>query len=259
MADGNKVIYEVRADDGNLEKDLNRAEQTIRKKAQDGGDAVKKSAQEASAEVSKAAGDSVQSLAKPEKAAKDVDKALSGIDAGGLDEVKSAANEAESQLGDVKGAAGDLASSLIELGNDGVSALGSVAGSAGELKNALSGMGGKGLALGIGAGGAALGAAGVSAANDLNKAMNDLQASTGLAKEKMDTYEGVLRDIYTNNYGESFEDVSLALSTIRSQIGPVVDHWDPSALQDFTESAFALRDTFGYEIQESVRAASAMM
>lgn len=118
---------------------------------------------------------------------------------------------------------------------------------------------GKGLALGIGAGGAALGAAGVSAANDLNKAMNDLQASTGLAKEKMDTYEGVLRDIYTNNYGESFEDVSLALSTIRSQIGPVVDHWDPSALQDFTESAFALRDTFGYEIQESVRAASAMM
>lgn len=145
------------------------------------------------------------------------------------------------------------------MGNDGVSALGSVAGSAGELKQALSGMGGKGLALGIGAGGAALGVAGVSAANDLNKAMNNLQASTGLAEEKMNAYEGVLRDIYTNNYGESFEDVSQALSTIRSQIGPVVDHWDPSALQDFTESAFALRDTFGYDIQESVRAASAMM
>lgn len=32
MADGNKVIYEVRADDGNLEKDLNRAEQTIQEK-----------------------------------------------------------------------------------------------------------------------------------------------------------------------------------------------------------------------------------
>lgn len=188
-----------------------------------------------------------------------MDKALSGIDAGGLEEVKSAANEAESQLGDVKGAAGDLASSLIEMGNDGVSALGSVAGSAGELKQALSGMGGKGLALGIGAGGAALGVAGVSAANDLNKAMNNLQASTGLAEEKMNAYEGVLRDIYTNNYGESFEDVSQALSTIRSQIGPVVDSWDPSALQDFTESAFALRDTFGYDIQESVRAASAMM
>ena len=45
----------------------------------------------------------------------------------------------------------------------------------------------------------------------------------------------------------------------RSQIGPVVDSWDPSALQDFTESAFALRDTFGYDISESVRAANTMM
>ena len=47
MADGNKVIYEVRADDSNLEKDLNRAEQNIRKKAQGGVDAVKKSAHKA--------------------------------------------------------------------------------------------------------------------------------------------------------------------------------------------------------------------
>ena len=45
MADGNKVIYEVRADDSNLDKDLDKAEQTIRKKSQNSENIIKKSAQ----------------------------------------------------------------------------------------------------------------------------------------------------------------------------------------------------------------------
>lgn len=255
MADGNKVIYEVRADDSNLEKDLNRAEQNIRKKAQGGVDAVKKSAQEASNEVSKAASESAQRLGKPERAAKDVDKAMSSIDAGGLDDVKSAANDAESSLNDVAGAAGDLASSLIDMGTDGAGAFSGLIANAGGLKDALSGLGGKGIALGIGAGAVAASVAGVSAANDLNKALNSLQAQTGLTESEMADYEDVLRDIYTNNYGESFDDIANAMSTVRQQMGDLSD----ADLQTITESAFALRDTFGYDIQESVRAANAMV
>lgn len=222
MADGNKVIYEVRADDSNLDKDLDKAEQTIRKKSQNSETIIKKSAQEASSEVSKAASESAQSLGKPERAAKDVDKAMSSIDSGGLDDVKSAANEAEGSLNDVAGAAGDLASSLIDMGADGAGAFAGLITNAGGLKDALSGMGGKGIALGIGAGAVAAGIAGVSAANDLNKALNSLQAQTGLTESEMADYEDVLRDIYTNNYGESFDDIANAMSTVQPTDGRLV-------------------------------------
>ena len=176
-------------------------------------------------------------------------------DAGGLDDIKSAANEAEGSLNDVAGAAGDLASSLIDMGTDGAGAFAGLVENAGGLKSALSGMGGKGIALGIGAGAVAAGIAGVSAANDLNKALNSLQAQTGLTESEMAGYEDVLRDIYTNNYGESFDDIANAMSTVRQQMGDLSD----ADLQTITESAFVLRDTFGYDIQESVRAASAMV
>ncbi len=99
----------------------------------------------------------------------------------------------------------------------------------------------------------------VSSAGSLDKAMGQFAASTGTAQKKLDAYEGVLKNIYANNYGESFEEVGGALSQIRTEIGGVVDSWEPAALQEFTESAFALRDTFGYDISESVRAAHTLM
>lgn len=104
-----------------------------------------------------------------------------------------------------------------------------------------------------------LSAKAVSGAVDFDKAMNQFVASTGVANEKLKDYENILKNVYANNYGESFDDISEAMKEIRTQIGPVVDNWDPTALQEFTESAFALRDTFGYDIQESVRAANAMI
>lgn len=104
-----------------------------------------------------------------------------------------------------------------------------------------------------------LSAKAVSGAVDFDKAMNQFVASTGVANEKLKDYENILKNVYANNYGESFDDIAEAMKEIRTQIGPVVDNWDPTALQEFTESAFALRDTFGYDIQESVRAANAMI
>lgn len=113
----------------------------------------------------------------------------------------------------------------------------------------------------VGAAGAVvgIGAMAVSTANDMKGAMNDFAAATGLGAEETARYQGILEDVYSNNYGESFEDIAGAMSNIRQQIGPVVDGWDDAAIQEFTESAFALRDTFGYDIQETVRATSTMM
>lgn len=113
--------------------------------------------------------------------------------------------------------------------------------------------------LAAGGSAAGLGAMAVKSAVDMDKAVNSFAASAGTGAEATEKYKQVLEEVYKNNYGESFEDIADAMSRIRQQIGPVVDTWDSGKIQEFTESAFALRDTFGYDIQESVRAANAMM
>ena len=56
-----------------------------------------------------------------------------------------------------------------------------------------------------------------------------------------------MEDIYANNYGESFSDIGQAMAEVTKQLGDM----DDASLQNATESAFALRDTFGYDIPES--------
>lgn len=97
--------------------------------------------------------------------------------------------------------------------------------------------------------------AAVKSANDIDQAMNQYIASTGKSTEETERYKKVMEDIYTNNYGDSFEDIGEAMASITQNLGDL----DDTSLQTVTESAFALRDTFGYEIPESTRAAKAMM
>lgn len=116
----------------------------------------------------------------------------------------------------------------------------------------------KGVAAGIAGITAALGGAAVAAvhsADSLDQAMNQFASSTGTGKEALSGYENVLKDIYANNYGESFEDIAGAMAAVTQQMG----HLDDAELQNVTEAAFVLRDTFGYEVPESVRASKALM
>ena len=113
--------------------------------------------------------------------------------------------------------------------------------------------------LGVSVAMAAVGGASTNVAVDMDKAMKDFAASTGTAETELGKYQGILENIYKNNYGEDFKDISDGLATILQQIGPAAKHWDDSALQKYTESAYVLRDTFGYEIAESIRATDAMM
>lgn len=121
---------------------------------------------------------------------------------------------------------------------------------------------GKGTAYALGAGFLAAGTAiagvgimAVNSANDMDKAMNQYLASTGKSTEETERYKKVMEDIYANNYGDSFGDIGEAMADITKNLGDL----DDTSLQEVTESAFALRDTFGYEIPESTRAAKAMM
>lgn len=176
----------------------------------------------------------------------------------------SDAEDAIEGLGDTAKETSEKAASAFEnLGGVISSSLGDAVGSlplvdkVGELTKGLSGTQAIAIGAGAAAGGAliSIGGAAVSAATDIDTAMNQLQASTGATAEETEKYRQVMEDVYKNNYGESFGDIGDAISQITNNLGDM----DQASLQNVTESAFALRDTFGYEIPDSTRAAKAMM
>ena len=95
----------------------------------------------------------------------------------------------------------------------------------------------------------------VDAAMNMDKAMNQFRASTGKSAEEMDRYQGILEDIYANNYGKDFEEIANGMAQVSKSMGDMPD----DQLQSITESAFALRDTFEYDVNDSIKAATAMV
>lgn len=94
----------------------------------------------------------------------------------------------------------------------------------------------------------------VSFGDDLQGALNGMQASVGMTTDQMGDMKGVMVDIYNNNFGESFEDIGVAMAEVAKQTGLMDEE-----LQWATESALLMRDSFGFEVADSVRAASMMM
>lgn len=109
--------------------------------------------------------------------------------------------------------------------------------------------------LAVGAAAIGVGVAAVSSANDMDKAMNGFMASTGKASGETERYQGVLENIYANNYGDSFEDIANSMGLVTQQMGDLSDE----ELQKITESAYLLRDTFDMDISESILGANSMM
>lgn len=182
----------------------------------------------------------------------DVSDAGSGIES--LEDVAEKTGEKISEkLSESASVAGNLGGALKEsLGAAAESSI-PLVGNIGKLTEGLSGA--KVAALGAGVAAAGVVVAGVKGANDINTAMNQLTAATGATTEQSEKWRGVLESVYKNNYGEDYGDIADGIEQITKNLGDM----DSEPLQSVTESAFALRDTFGYEIPESTRAAKAMM
>ncbi len=90
--------------------------------------------------------------------------------------------------------------------------------------------------------------------DEYNSAMNDIAASTGLAGDELAGMGDVIKDVYASNFGESMGDVAGGIAEIHKMTGLVEEE-----LAATTKGAYALSDTFGYEVSESARAAKAMM
>lgn len=103
-------------------------------------------------------------------------------------------------------------------------------------------------------GGALTGA--VISANSEEKALNSLQAQTGLTTEELSKYESIIGEIYKDNFGESQEDIANTLSKIKQ----VTDEQDPQKLKDMAENLYTLEETFdNFDISETLRGINGLM
>lgn len=296
MTKEGEVTYEVRADDSKVEADLERAnkkvEKSVKKSADDTVKAEQDKTKKLSAENDKVSKDAEKTADEVSEAWKgagdDAKKAMSGIKADDVTvDVDADTSNAESRIKtvsrdksidvDVNADVSDAEDAIEGLedtaektsegmskafGNIGdviSSSLGDKVGSIpllDQIGPLTSGLSGATLAaVGTGAAIAGVSVIAVGAAMDIDSAMNQLQASTGATAEQTEKYRKVMEDVYNNNYGENFGDIGEAIAQVTKNLGDM----DDVELQNVTESAFALRDTFGYEIPESTRAAKAMM
>jgi len=292
------VTYELRADDSKLESDINEANKKVEKAVEKSADKTVKIEEQKTAKLKEESDKNVKNAEQATEkiadawidAGKDAEKAMDidikekgitvdvkadtsnaenkikgvsrdkSIDVDVNADVSDAEDSIEglgdtaekvgSKMGDAIGnVGGGLKSAFSDAANESIPLVGKV----GELTAGLSGS--AVAAIGVGAAAVGVGALAVGTANDISGAMNDFIAITGKGTEETERYQAVMEDIYANNYGESFSDIGQAMAEVTKQLGDM----DDASLQNATESAFALRDTFGYDIPESTRAAKAIV
>lgn len=302
MAKEGEVTYELRGDDSNLEKDLEKANKKVQKKTKESASDVEKIEEKKTQKI-KAESDKVVKNADKaadkvadawKNAGKDAEKAMDisvkdksiavNVDADtskaeskiksvskdkGIDvDVNADVSDAEDAIEGLEDTAEKTGSKISDLlsgpalqniggamkdgFNDAITGAVPLVGKVGELTAGLSGA--QAAAIGVGAATVGVGALAVNAADDMKGAMNDFLASTGKSREETERYQGVLENIYANNYGESFSDIGQAMAEVTKQLGDM----DDAELQNITESAYALQSE-GYEIKESIRASKAVM
>lgn len=113
------------------------------------------------------------------------------------------------------------------------------------------------LKIGVGIlGGAAVAGAGyaLKLSTEFDKAFNTLITKTGASTEEMDSLNTSMENVYANNFGESIEDVAEAMATVKT-----TTNLTGKELESVTENALLMRDTFGFEVNESIRAVNSLM
>lgn len=99
----------------------------------------------------------------------------------------------------------------------------------------------------------------ISSAKDMTvsfeNANTKLRGQTGLTEKEMSKYKKMMDDIYKGGYGEGIEEVAEALAKVKQQAGDI----DPSKLEEMTENALNLEQTFGYDVSESITTVNHLM
>ncbi|MEJ8306665.1 phage tail tape measure protein [Saccharibacillus sacchari] len=112
--------------------------------------------------------------------------------------------------------------------------------------------------VGLGAAGVAafagLGVAAVSAASKFETSMSKVAGTTGQTAAQMEETREIAKNLYSNNFGADWDDLGSSISTVAQITGQT-----GSELENTTRNALLLRDTFGFEVADSIKGADTMM
>jgi len=94
----------------------------------------------------------------------------------------------------------------------------------------------------------------VKFSDDLQGAMNSLQASTGKTNEEMQGLNDAMVAVYNNNFGDSLEDISSVMGNVTQVIGGTAEE-----IQRVTENAYLMNDVFGIDTESSINTVNSLM
>ena len=86
------------------------------------------------------------------------------------------------------------------------------------------------------------------------QAVNSMAAATGAAGAELEHLQAAMEGAYQNNFGDSLQDTADAVAMVDRNLKNI----SPDEIQEATEAALALQDTFEYGVEESTRAAAAI-
>lgn len=164
-------------------------------------------------------------------------------------------NDARDAMEDVDKSADGIGNDLKQIGSGAADAEDDVGGLADEL-NALGGIGlgdVAGKLGGIAGVGATLGAA-LTLSNETIESWNQLSAYTGATGDTLEALKADAQAVYESGIVGSLGEATQAVAQVYQQTGLT-----GTSLQNCTEYALALSDTFGMDVSESARTAAQMM
>lgn len=121
-----------------------------------------------------------------------------------------------------------------------------------QIEETKAGVIGLGVAAGIALAG--FGLAAVNAASQFEQSMAQVQMATGAANDQILATKEVAKELYSQNFGQDWNDLGSAITSVHSITGQAGD-----ALKETTKNALLMRDAFNQEVNESVKTADTMM
>lgn len=90
---------------------------------------------------------------------------------------------------------------------------------------------------------------------ETQQALNKLQAQTGANASEMESMGEAVKTIYTSGIGESLGEVADTAALVNQQFKDL----DTDTMQSITQSAMTMADTFGTDVNETLRGVNALM
>lgn len=91
--------------------------------------------------------------------------------------------------------------------------------------------------------------------SEAQSALNKLQAQAGLTQQEMTAFGDDVMALYNDGMGESLSDVADTAALVKQQFREM----DASGIQQITQAAMAMSDTFGMDVNETLRGVNALM